>query len=298
MITHDDRRDEMAAGTTTTTTGAIARTRTIEVGLPLYYGLHLNLVEDRDGAREAGSPARGALVFFDGVIRRYTCDPRTGQAVKIEDIGADALQLTIAGQGWTTGAQEHGTVKFDVRAGVTRKIVHIAAGVRPLRPLVDDRVETYTVPLPDLLWFASWTDTGCWDRLYAILPTTGPAAGRAMRPDDHLYVPPLFNIGLRSGVVCWGNVRTPPARKPLLYASPKNVSACELCDLFCASDFKPQYRRDRSRKHPEALETVWRALDRRRCARYPLGDLVPALTYGEALTMEPRGNLGIRGDWE
>jgi len=46
------------------------------------------------------------------------------------------------------------------------------------------------------------------------------------------------------------------------------------------------------------LETVWRALDRRRCARYPLGDLVPALTYGEALTMEPRGSLGIRGDWE
>lgn len=296
MIDHDDERQDMEMTDATDATTRPA-TRTIDVGLPLYYGLHLNLVEDRESAHEVGRPARGALVFFDGAIRRYTCDPHTGRAIKIDDIGADALRLTIAGQGWTTGPLEYGTVEVDVRAGVTRKIVHIAAGRRPLRLLVDDRVVTYIVPHPDLLWFTSWTDTGHGDRLYAILPTTGPAAQEAMRAQDQLYVAPLFNVGLRSGVVCWGNVRTPPARRPLLYASPENVSAHERFDLFCASDFKPQFRRGRSRKHPDALDKVWQTLARRRCTRYPLGDLVPALTYGEALALEPMGSLVLQGDW-
>lgn len=295
MIDETSQRGKQAPGGVAS---APTRTRAIEVGLPLYYGLHLNLIEDRESVREAGSPARGALLFFDGVIRRYTCDPETGRVMKIEDIGAEAVQAAIAGQGWTTGCLESGTVQFDVRNGITRKVVHLAAGVRPLRLLDGDHAVTYRIPLPDLLWFASWTDREHWDRLYAIPPTTGPASGRAMRPNDPLFVPPLFNVGLRSGVVCWGNVRTPAPKMPVRYASPENVAVHELFDLFCASAFKPQFRQGRSKKHPEALEKVWRTLDRRHCTRYPLGDLVPALTYGEALAIEPRGSLGFQGDWQ
>lgn len=272
-------------------------TRTLEVGLPLYYGLHLNLVEDRASARELGSAAHGALVFYDGIIRRYTCDPATGKAVKIDDLAADALQAAIVGQGWTTGDQEYGTVRFEITGGISRKVVHVPAAVHSLHLYEGDHIRTYHVPHPDLLWFCSWTDRDVWDRLYAIATRTGPAARAAMTPTDQLYVPPLFNVGLRSGVVCWGAVSTPPARKPALFASPANVSVAERCAIFMASTFKPDLRAGRCRRHPQDLTRTWRLLARARATRYPERLLVPACTWSEALRTEPRGGLGIGGDW-
>lgn len=273
------------------------RTRALDLSLPLWYGLHLNLVEDRASAREIGSPAVGALVFYPGIIRRYRCDPETGQVVTIDDVAADAVQAAIVGQGWSTGDQEPGTVRYEIIGGIHRKVVHIPAGVRSMRLLDGDRIVTYRVPHPDLLWFSSWTDREVWDRAYAIAAGTGPAAGRAMTASDQLYVAPVFNVGLRSGVVCWGAVATPPAKKPALLASPDNVSVAERCAIFMASNFKPQFRKGRCRRHPDDLVATWALLARGRAARYPERLLVPACPYGDALTMEPRGSLGTGGDW-
>ena len=286
----------MATATGTVTTSR-AGTRSIDLSLPLWYGLHLNLVEDRAGAREIGSPAVGALVFYPGIIRRYTCDPETGQVVAIDDVAAEAVQASIVGQGWSTGDQEPGAIRFEITGGIHRKVVHIPAGVRAMRLLDGDRIVTYRIPYPDLLWFSSWTDREVWDRVYTIAPDTGPAAGTAIRPGDQLYVPPLFNVGLRSGVVCWGGVTTPPAKKPTLFASPENVSVAERCAIFMASNFKPQFRRGRCQRNPDDLVATWRLLHRARATRYPTRLLVPACTYGDALTGEPRGSLGVGGDW-
>jgi hypothetical protein len=156
---------------------------------------------------------------------------------------------------------------------------------------------TYRIPHPHLLWFASWSDGAVWDRLYAIDARTGPAAGRALAPDDQLYVPPLFNVGLRSGVVCWGTVSTPPARKPTLHASPENVSVAERFDLFMSSTFKPQFRTGRCTRHPDDLLATWKVLHRAGASRYPERLLRPTCTYGDALRGEPRGSLGVMGDW-
>ena len=93
---------------------------------------------------------------------------------------------------------------------------------------------------------------------------------RPSRTEDQLFHAPAFNV-FRDGRVCPGNHIFPqdPGMVP---------------GSFFQSFFSPTAdTRNRSKKHPEHLKSLWMELNGKR--KYPLGDLVPSITVAEAMRL-------------
>ena len=109
-------------------------------------------------------------------------------------------------------------------------------------------------------------------------PWAYAALNRPTDPEQHLFRIPAFNV-FRDGRVCPGSHRFP-----------------EEVGLIPESFFQSFFSstgdtRDRSKKHPDNLHTLWEELDGK--TEYPIEDLVPQCTVAHAMAVS-EGRFGYR----
>ena len=124
------------------------------------------------------------------------------------------------------------------------------------------------LPMPGLVFVCS----------PARAPWVYAALERPSDPEQRLYKMPAFNV-FRDGRVCPGSHRFP-----------------EDVDLIPESFFQSFFSltgdsRERSKKHPDNLQTLWEELDGK--DEYPVEDLVPQCSVGHAMAVS-EGRLGYR----
>ena len=106
-------------------------------------------------------------------------------------------------------------------------------------------------------------------------PWVFAAKTRPTTPNDQLYYAPTFNV-FQSGRVCPGSHTFP-------------TDPSEVPESFFQSFFSPTGdTRDRSQNYPNDLRKLWSTLNGKR--RYPLRDLVPAITTAQAMLLPEQTN--------
>ena len=123
----------------------------------------------------------------------------------------------------------------------------------------------YRLPMPGLVFLCG--EDGRDPHVFA-------ARRRPEREDEELYRCPAFNI-FDNGRICQGSGQAWPRRES------------HVPEVFFHTYFtRDGHTRNRSQRHPERLDELWREIDGRQA--YPLDDLVRQFTVADAMLLRTR----------
>jgi hypothetical protein len=208
-------------------------------------------------------PLRLRLDFHDESVLLHDYGARGAVATRLV-AALDVAHALASELDLTTGLLPPGALWLVKRASGAWTALWQEPDVRTvrLRTSLEAPPRRYRLPLPGLVFLCPPGGQAS----YVFAATTRPR-----KPEEQLYHAPCHNL-FDTGRVCVGTHPFP--------ADPARVPAA-----FFESDFSahPSTARGKSRRHPEDIGRLWDELDRGQA--FPLDDLLPHLTVGEAMRL-------------
>jgi PRTRC genetic system protein B len=208
-------------------------------------------------------PLRLRLDFHDESVILHDYSDRSGVTTRLV-AALDVAHALASELDLTTGLLPPDTLWVVKRASGAWVALWEPPRVRTvrLRTSLEAPARRYRLPCPGLVFLCPPAGQA---------PYVFAARDRPRREADALYHAPFYNV-FASGRVCVGTHPFPhdPARVP---------------HAFFASYFSAAIdtARDKSRRHPDDIGLLWAEVDKARA--FPLDDLVPQLTVGDALRL-------------
>lgn len=190
--------------------------------------------------------AQAALYFLDNNNQALFCRYDNG-GIHSKLVGLADIQAAVTGSEFDSGWISHEMLRFGNSPAGRWEVTAHAARVVSLS--LDD--ETITIPVPKTIMICHGTLV----RVFAV-------ADEEVTPETKMYIFPLPHVG-EDGSICWGSV----TRKD-------QMAPGELLNLFLASGFSAHSVGGKSRKYPDDIRRMLRALSEKHATKYPVGDLM------------------------
>ena len=208
-------------------------------------------------------PLRLRLDFHDESVLLHDYGARGAATTRLVS-ALDVAHALASELDLTTGLLPPGALWLVKRAGGAWTALWQEPGTRTvrLRTSLETPPRRYRLPLPGLIFLCPPGGQA---------PYVFAATARPRRPEEQLYHAPCHNL-FDTGRVCVGTHPFP--------SDPARVPAAFFESYFSAH---PSTARGKSRRHLEDIGRLWDELDRGQT--FPLDDLLPHLTVGEAMRL-------------